>query len=152
MIVILLKEVAGLGKAGDVVRVSDGYARNKLIPSGIAALATDGNVRSLEKQKKVVEDKRQKDINAAKELADRMNGLIVELSSKAGESGRLFGSITTKDISDAMKSQHKMDIDKRKIILDNPIKNIGETQVEIKLHPDAIFHITVSIKPVEAVK
>ena len=152
MIVILMKDVDGLGKTGDVVKVSDGYARNKLLPSGMAMLATDGNVRSLEKQKKVVENKRLKDINAAKELADRLNGLRVEFSSKAGESGRLFGSITTKDIADAMKSQHKLDIDKRKVNMDSPIKSIGETQVEIKLYPEAVFNITVSVKPAEVAK
>jgi large subunit ribosomal protein L9 len=146
MVIILLKDVAGLGRAGEVVKVSDGYARNKLFPSGVAMQATDGNIRSLEKQKKVVEDKRQKEKYAAKELAERMNRLTVEVFSKSGENGRLFGSITSKDIADAIKSQHKIDIDKRKIVMETPIKNVGETQVEIRLYSDVVSNITVSVK------
>jgi large subunit ribosomal protein L9 len=149
MIVILLKDVVGLGRTGEVVKVSDGYARNKLFPSGVAMKATDNNIRSLEKQKKIVEDKRQKEKNAAKELADRLSRLTVEIYSKSGEKGRLFGSITSKDIADAIKSQHRIDIDKRKIVMDIPIKNVGETQVEIKLYSDVVSNITVSIKPTE---
>ena len=102
MIVILNKDVKGTGKAGEVVKVSDGYARNMLIPKGLAQEATEGNVRSLEKQKKLAEDKRAAELAEARKQAEKISGLTVEIVTKSGDGGRLFGSITSKDIADAL--------------------------------------------------
>lgn len=145
MIVILLKDVKGTGNAGEVIKVNDGYARNMLIPKGLATEATEGNVRSLEKQKKMVEDKKAKELEAAKQLAEKINGLRVEITTKSGEGGRLFGSITSKDIADALKEQHKIDIDKKKFQMDGPIKQAGETKVDIKVYPEVSASLSVGI-------
>ncbi|MDF3001260.1 MAG: ribosomal protein [Bacillota bacterium] len=146
MIVILLKDVKGLGKTGEVVKVSDGYARNMLIPKGAATEATEGNVRNLEKQKAIQTENKKKELAEANALADRIKELTVVIKTKSGEGGKLFGSITSKDIADALSSQHKIDIDKRKFILENPIKHIGTFSVEIKIYPEvtATLNVTVS--------
>lgn len=146
MIVILLKDVKGTGKAGEVVKVSDGYARNMLIPKGMAQEATEGNVRSLEKQKKLAEDKRAAELAEARKQAEKIGGLVVEILTKSGEGGRLFGSITSKDIADALKEQHQIEIDKKKFQMDGPIKHAGETQVEIKLYPEVTTSLTVRVR------
>jgi large subunit ribosomal protein L9 len=135
-----------LGKAGDVVKVSDGHARNLLIPKGIAAEATDGAVRNLEKQKKLNEEKYRKDLAAAHALAERIGGISVKIITKSGENGRLFGSITSKDIADALAEQHKIHIDKRKIVLENPIKNTGPASVEIKVFPEVTAALRVDVE------
>jgi large subunit ribosomal protein L9 len=146
MIVILKQDCKGLGKAGDVVKVSDGHARNLLIPKGIAAEATDGNIRSLEKQKKSDAEKHKKDLAEAKALAERIGALSVKIRTKSGENGRLFGSITSKDIADALAEQHKIRVDKRKIALESPIKNTGSTSVEIKLFPEVTAALRVDVE------
>lgn len=145
MIVILTKDVKGTGKAGEVVKVSDGYARNMLIPRGLAKEATDGNVRSLEKQKKIMAEKQAADKQAAEELAGKISQLTVEIVTKGGENGRLFGSITSKDISDALKEQHGISIDKKKIGLDSPIKETGETTVKVKVYPEVTADLKVKV-------
>ncbi|MDR1247013.1 MAG: 50S ribosomal protein L9 [Clostridiales Family XIII bacterium] len=146
MIVILKQDHKDLGKAGDVIKVSDGYARNLLIPRGIAAEATAGNIRSLEKQKKLNEEKHKKDLAEAKALAERIGGMSVKIITKSGENGRLFGSITSKDIADALAEQHKLNIDKRKIALDSPIKATGQFSVEIKVFPDVSAALKVNVE------
>lgn len=147
MIVILLKDLKGSGKAGDVVKVSDGYARNMLIPKGIAREATEGNVRSLEKQKAIVAQKEEENRAKAMEIAEQINALTVQIVTKGGEGGRLFGSITSKDIADALKEQHQIEVDKKKIVLDSPIKVTGETDVQIKVYPEISgkLHVVVSV-------
>ena len=105
MIVILNRDVKGTGKAGDVVKVSDGYARNMLLPKGYATEATDGNIRSLEKQKELLAQKKAEEKAAAEELAKKLEDVTVIIKTKSGEGGRLFGSITSKDIADETKKQ-----------------------------------------------
>src|SRR5660397_29911 len=134
MIIILLKDVKGTGKTGEVVKVSDGYARNLLIPKGFAMEATEGNVRSLEKQKSIAE-----------ELAEKIGSLSVHIKTKSGEGGKLFGSITSKDIAEALKEQHKIDIDKKKFLMPNPIKTAGETTVEIKIFHEVVATLKVGV-------
>ena len=145
MIVILLKDVKGTGKAGDIVKVSDGYARNMLIPKGMAKEATEGNVRSLEKQKALAEEKRAAEKAAAQELADKIKEFKTVIKTKGGEGGRLFGSITSKDISEAVAEQH---IDKKKIVLDAPIKNCGTYEIPVKLYTEVtgVLNVTVEIQ------
>ncbi|MDR2355279.1 MAG: 50S ribosomal protein L9 [Clostridiales Family XIII bacterium] len=146
MIVILKQDCKGLGKAGDVVKVSDGHARNLLIPRGIAAEATDGNIRSLEKQKKLDEEKHRKDLADAKALAERIGGISVKIVAKSGENGRLFGSITSKDIADALFEQHGIHIDKRRIAPESPIKNTGPISVEIRVFPEVAAALRVDVE------
>ncbi|MEG0829501.1 MAG: 50S ribosomal protein L9 [Anaerovoracaceae bacterium] len=142
MNVILLKDVKGSGKAGEVVKVNDGYARNMLIPRGMAKEATDGNVRSLEKQKALMEEKKAEQHAAAEKKAELLNGLTVDIKAKGGEGGRLFGAITSKHISEALKEQHDVVVDKKKIKLDGPIKQAGQATVPVKLY----FEVTANLK------
>jgi large subunit ribosomal protein L9 len=146
MVVILTMDVKGLGRAGDVVKVNDGYARNFLFPKAMATPATEGNIKNVEKQKKAIEEKRAKELAAAKALAGKIDALSVKIVTKSGDSGRLFGSITSKDIADALKAQHRIDIDKRKIVLDSPIKNVGEASVEIKLYHEVSAMLKVEVE------
>ena len=145
MIVILNKDIKGTGKAGDVVKVSDGYARNMLIPKGWATEATEGNVRSLEKQKAVAAEKKAQEKAAAQAHAEKIKTLSVTIKTKAGDGGKIFGSITSKDIADALKDQHKITVDKKKIQLANPIKMTGEMDVAIKLYPEVSTTLKVII-------
>jgi large subunit ribosomal protein L9 len=146
MKVILLQDVAGIGKAGQVVKISDGHARNLLIPRGMVKEATDSNIRELERQKAANESKRANDLASAQTLAKQISALQVKLVTKGGEGGRLFGSITAKDIAEALMQQHKLEIDKRKFILDSPIKQVGEHLVEIKLYTDVTAKLRVIVE------
>lgn len=145
MIVILQKDLKGTGKAGDVVKVSDGYARNMLLPKGIAKEATEGNIRSLEKQKAIAAEKKAEEHAAAEEAAKQINEVSVTIKSKGGEGGRLFGSITSKDIAKALADQHKIKVDKKKIVLENPIKQTGEFTVPIKLYYEVSAELKVIV-------
>ena len=145
MIVILNRDVKGTGKAGDIVKVSDGYARNMLIPKGYAKEATEGNVRNLEKQKAMAAEKKAEEKAAAQALVEKVNAASVTIKTKAGEGGRIFGSITSKDIADALADQQKLTVDKKKIQLDNPIKQTGELTVDIKLYPEVMAKLKVII-------
>ena len=145
MIVILNRDIKGTGKAGDVVNVSDGYARNMLLPKGYATEATEGNIRSLKKQKAIAAEKKAEEKAAAQQTAEKIGKVSVEIKTKAGEGGRIFGSITSKDIAEKLKEQHKITIDKKKILLDSPIKQTGEMTVEIKLYTDVNAKLKVVV-------
>ncbi len=134
MKVILLKDVKGQGKKGDVKNVSDGYATNFLFAQGLAKPATDSNIKQLEQINVAAAKQKEQEKIDAQGLAKQLEAITLELKTKAGEGGRVFGSITTKHIADELKKQG-YDIDKRKIQLDDPIKTLGVTQVEVKLHP-----------------
>ena len=145
MIVILMKDVKGSGKAGDVVKVSDGYARNMLLPKGLAKEATEGNIRSLEKQKAIAAEKLEEQQAAAKEMATKLEKITLKIESKGGDSGKLFGSITSKDIAEALEKQEGMKIDKKKIEMKTPIKQAGETEVTLKLFTEISAQLKVSV-------
>ena len=146
MIVILLKDVKGTGKAGDVVKVSDGYARNMLIPKGLAKEATQGNVRNLEKQKALAEEKRAEEKAAAQKKADELEKIVLNVPSKGGENGKLFGSVTSMDIAKALQDQEGITIDKKKIEMpEGPIKQAGTSQVVVKLYQDVSAKIRVKV-------
>lgn len=146
MIVILLKDVKGTGKAGEIVKVSDGYARNMLIPRGMAKEATDGNVRSLEKAK-AVQAQKDADAKAASEkLAEELKDKEIVIRTKGGEGGKLFGSITTKDIEAAVKDQLGVKIDKKKMQMESPIKHIGSHEVAVKLAGGVAAVIRVKVE------
>ena len=135
MKVILLKDIKGTGKKGEIINASDGHARNYLIPRGLAKEATDGSVRQLEHQNASKVKKEEETFEQAKKLAEEINKLEVTFKTKAGEGGRLFGSITSKDVVDMIKTKHNIEIDKKKITLDQPIRTLGTTNVTIKVYP-----------------
>ena len=145
MIVILLQDVKGTGKAGDVVKVNDGYARNRLIPKGLAKEATEGNVRNLEKQKAIAEEKKAEQKAAAQKQAELLESITLEVKSKGGENGKLFGSITSKDIADAFEAQEGIKIDKKKIDMPGPIKQTGNAEVTVKLFPEVSAKLKVLV-------
>ncbi len=144
MKVILLKDVKGLGKARDIKEVSDGYARNCLIKQGLAEEATAVKVNSLNIKKGAEEYHRQEEIKALKEQAKNLTGKSVTLKIKCGENGKIFGSVTTKEIADAINELGFM-VDKKKILLKDVIKNIGEYTVEVKFLPEVIAKVKVVV-------
>ncbi len=146
MKVILLQDVKGSGKAGDVVKVSDGYARNLLIPKGFAIEANDKNMKALKKKKAEEEAKYQADKARALEVKDVIEKEEFVIKAKGGENGKLFGSITSADIADKVKAQSGADIDKKKIQLDAPIKQVGTFEVPVKLFHEV--NATIKIKTV----
>ncbi len=143
MKVILKQDVKSLGKKEDMVNVSDGYARNFLFPRGLAAEATASNVNEMNTKKAAEKSKKDRELAQAKELGKKIAGITVVIKSKTGENGKLFGSITSKDISDKLKSDFGFDIDKKKIVLPEPIKALGITEVEVKLYPEVSAKLTV---------
>ncbi|MDY0404141.1 50S ribosomal protein L9 [Virgibacillus sp. 179-BFC.A HS] len=144
MKVIFTKDVKGKGKKGEVKNVSDGYARNYLLKNNIAVEATPGNMKSLEAQKRKQAQMEQEEKEAAMELKDKLADLTVEIKAKSGD-GKLFGSITSKQIAEALHKEHGYKLDKRKIELDQPIKSLGYTVVPIKLHPEVSGSIKVHV-------
>lgn len=144
MKVILLEDVRGTGKAGDVANVSDGYARNMLIPRGLAVEATAQNIKQLEKKKEAMAKKFAEDKAAALELKKKLEEVTVEVRTKVGKDGKVFGSVTSKDIADAL-NQMGFDIDKKKIQLDSPIKATGMTDVNVKLFTEISGKVKVNV-------
>ena len=145
MQVILNQDVKGTGKKGEIVKVSDGFARNMLFPRGLATEATTANIRSLEKQKAIAAEKKAEEKKAAEELAAKLEDIKVVIKTKSGEGGKLFGSITSKDIAEETKKQTGLVIDKKKIQLNSPIKNIGTFNVTVKLYPEVAGTLTVVV-------
>ncbi|ETK00377.1 ribosomal protein L9 [Eubacterium nodatum ATCC 33099] len=146
MVVILKRDIKGTGKAGDIVKVSDGYARNMLIPKGWAIEATKGNINTLEKVKAKQAEEEAARKASAQELAKKIEEIEVCIDTKAGEGGRLFGSITSKDVCEALKTQHNIIIDKKKLQMRQPIKALGTFSVKIKLYQDVSAELTVKVK------
>ncbi len=146
MKVILQQEVKKLGKKGDILEVSEGYARNFLLPQKLAIPATANNVNNANLQKAAEERKKERALDEAKLLAAQMAKITVTIPVKMGEGGRLFGSVTAKDIADALTKEHKLDIDKRKIELKDALKSLGTFTVPIKLHAEVSTQIQVTIK------
>ena len=145
MKVILLSDVKGTGKAGDVVKVSDGYARNRLIPKGLAQEATKSNIKILERKNAAKEAADAEAKAEAEKLAEQLATLTLNIKSKGGESGRLFGSITAMDIAAAAKEQFGVELDKRKIRLDSPIKEAGLSTVPVKLYGGVSAEMKVNV-------
>lgn len=148
MKVIFLKDVKGKGKKGEIKNVADGYAHNFLIKQGLAIEANNANVSTLDAQKKKEEKQAAEELAEAKKLKETIEKITVELSAKAGEGGRLFGSITTKQIAEELQKKHGIKIDKRKMELADAIRTLGHTKVPVKLHPEVLATLTVSIKEV----
>ncbi len=144
MQVILREDIEKLGKIGDLVKVADGYARNYLMPSKKAIEATPKNLNAMNHAKKMVADRLRKLKKEAAADADRIKGLAITIKAKAGEENKLFGSVTSMDIAEAMKAQGVV-IDKRKIVLDEPIKRLGDYTITVKLPADVTADFKVSV-------
>jgi large subunit ribosomal protein L9 len=145
MKVILLKDVKGKGKTGEVKDVSEGYARNYLFPNKLAVEANKGNLKHLEAKKAGEQKQAEKEYEEAVDLKEKLEKIEVKLQAKAGEGGRLFGSITSKQIVEALKKD-KISVDKRKLELNDPIRTLGYTNVPVKLHPKVTATLKVHVK------
>lgn len=146
MKVIFLKDVKGKGKKGEVKNVADGYAQNFLIKQGLAVEANQAAISSLDAQKKKEEKMAAQELEEAQKLKVELEKITVELSAKSGEGGRLFGSITTKQISDELLKKFNLKIDKRKMELNDAIRTLGFTKVPVKLHTEVIATLNVHVK------
>ncbi|MBV7505043.1 50S ribosomal protein L9 [Bacillus sp. sid0103] len=149
MKVIFLKDVKGKGKKGEVKNVADGYAHNFLLKQGLAKEANNANISTLDAQKKKEEKAAAEELAEAKKLKEVLDQITVQLSAKAGEGGRLFGSITTKQIAEELQKKHGIKIDKRKMELADAIRTLGHTKVPVKLHHDVVATLTVSVAEVK---
>lgn len=147
MKVILLQDIKKLGKKGDVVSTSDGYARNFLFPRNLAQEATDSNLHVLNAKKDVERRKKTAEIEAAQKLADDLRDKVVKIDAKAGDSGKLFGAITSKDIADKINDQFNVKVDKKKIVMDT-IKIAGTYNIEVKLYPEVSTKMKVMVSPI----
>lgn len=146
MKVILLKDVKGHGVAGEVVDVSPGYARNYLLPRGFAEEATKQNLARAKSRQKAEKKRREQEFKEAKELVETLSNITVTLKAKSGESGKLFGSITSKEIAEALKDQHGIELDRRKIVLDEPIKTLGVMELDVRVYPELVGKLKVSVE------
>jgi large subunit ribosomal protein L9 len=146
MEVILKEDIANVGKIGEVVRVRDGYARNYLLPRGLVMVANKKNLKTFEHQKKIVGDQKQKIMRQAQVVGEQLGGVAVSIAVRAGEEGRLFGSVTNIHIEKALKAKG-LNVDRRKIQLQEPIKTLGDFDVPVRLTADLTVPIKVSVVP-----
>lgn len=146
MKVILLADVKALGKKGQIVNVSDGYARNMLFPKKLGVEANAKNLNDLKLQNQNKEKVAQENLEAAKKFAKELEEVTVEVKIKVGEGGRMFGSVSAKEIAEAAKKQLNLELDKKKMMLESPIKSLGVTMVPIKLHPKVTGQLKVFVK------
>ena len=145
MKVILLADVKGTGKKGQLVNASDGYANNFLLPKKLALAATNENINNLKLQKKAEEKKKAEELAAAKELGAKLAEKDIKVTVKAGENGKVFGSVTNKEIAAAIEAQTGLVVDKKKIVINDPIKMVGTRHVNIKLHREVTVEVKVII-------
>jgi large subunit ribosomal protein L9 len=146
MKVILLRDVAGIGRAGEIAEVSDGYARNYLIPKGLAAIASEGAIRQAKEQQMVAERRHQREVVEAQSLAERLNNMTVQFQAKVGEQDLLFGTITSSDIADAIQEKTGLEVDRRKIEIGDPIRRPGIYSIPIRLMADLEPRINVVVE------
>src|SRR5262245_54061375 len=147
MKVILRADVDSVGKKGDIVDVADGYARNYLVPKGFAMKATTGSVQQAGSMRRARDLRDAKDRDAAAEIASRLVPQTITVVAKAGAEGRLFGSVTSADVVAAVSEQTGIELDRRKLHLDEPLKSVGVHQVPVRLHTDVEFPVTVEVVP-----
>jgi large subunit ribosomal protein L9 len=144
MKVILKEDVRNIGTMGQIIDVTDGFARNYLVPKGLAVEANTKNIKALEHQKNVIREKARKIKKKAEDIAGDLSGRTVTIKAKSGEEGKLFGSVTAMDIVEKLKEQG-LDVDKKKVVLEEPIKRLGTYQVKIKIHSEVSGQITVEV-------
>lgn len=145
MNVILRTDVSGVGKTGDIVAVSDGYARNFLVPRGLAMRASDGAVTQAGSMRRARDTRDGRDRSAAEEVAKSLVGTTITIPAKVGGAGHLYGSVTTSDVAEAVKAQTGHDLDRRNLSTDEPIREIGSHEVQARLHADVRFVISVEV-------
>lgn len=146
MKILLREDVQNLGQKGDIVEVADGYARNFLVPRGLALRATPGHQKQADAMVRNREARSRREREAAQELAARFEGRVITIKARAGGEGRLFGSVTNVDVADAVLSQTGAEIDRRKITLDEPLKEIGGVDLQVRLHPDVVANLRVEVE------
>ncbi|WP_304507141.1 50S ribosomal protein L9 [Anaerotignum sp.] len=145
MKVILLKDVKSVGKKGDLINASEGYAKNFLLPRKLGVEATKSNLNDYELKQKSEEKRKQEELESAQKIADALKDQVVTIKVKTGGNGKLFGSVTNKEVADAIVDQTKQEIDKKKVSIGDPIKMIGERTATIKLHPKVTAEVSVKI-------
>ena len=145
MKVILLDNIKGVGKKDEIINASDGYARNFLFPKKLAVEANAENISKLNNRKEAANYKKDVEKQNAEELAKRIKGIMLKIRVKAGENGKIFGGVTAKEISDNLKTQYKLEIDKKKVDLKEPIKTLGEFNVSIKLYEGVIANLKIEV-------
>lgn len=150
MEILLVKDVPGVGKAGQTKNVADGYARNYLLPRQLAILATNNAVRQAEALKLASAKREAETLQEAQTLANALSNVRLTFIVKAGVNDRLFGAVTTADIAERLEREHQIHIDKRKIELEHPIKDLGQRGVPVKLHPEVIAHVQVMVQREDA--
>ena len=144
MKVVLKDDVKNLGKMGQIADVADGFARNYLLPRGLAIEANTKNVKSMEHEKRIIQEKAKKIRNSALDLSQKISAMTLVIKAKAGEEGKLFGAVTTMDIAEQMKNEG-VEIDKKRISLDEPIKRLGTYSVSVKVHPEVSTQLKVQV-------
>jgi len=145
--VVLRDDVENVGRKGDLIEVTDGFARNFLVPRGLAMKATKGVVQQAEAMRRNREARDARDREAAQALADQLTGRRIELRARAGEGGRLFGSVTPADVVDAVRAQTGVELDRRKTQLAEPLKELGAVEVPVRLHADVEATLTLDVVP-----
>ncbi|MBR5467819.1 MAG: 50S ribosomal protein L9 [Firmicutes bacterium] len=145
MKIILLEDVKGVGKKGETINANDGYAKNFLIPKKLGVEATNANMNTLKLQKAAEDRRKAEELAAAKEMKEKLEAIAVVIAVKTGDNGKLFGSVTNKEIAAELEKQHKIKIDKKKIVLADQIKMVGERHADVKLHPQVTAELKVKI-------
>lgn len=146
MKVILAKDDRNMGRKGQVIEVAEGYARNYLFPRGIAVPASEGNVRTLKENKDAVQRKEDRELSEARRMAAALEGLEITIKAKTGENGRLFGSVTKNDVAEAILQRTKLEVDRRRILLEAPIKAAGTYIIPLHLYPQVEAQVTVHVE------
>ena len=146
MQVILTQDVKGQGKKGQMVKVSDGYARNYLLPKGLATEATKSNINVLKGKQESLEFKIKTETEEAQKIAEKMKETVVKIKAKAGPNGKLFGSVTSKDVADALTAQHHIKLDKKKFVMPDGIKLLGVTEVPVKIYTGITGTLRVQVE------
>lgn len=147
MKVILLQDVRGVGDAGAVATVADGYARNFLLPRKLAISATPGNLKNLEQHRVIIKRQQVTEARTAEAMAERLAGITLKLSAKAGEAGRLYGSITNTMVAEALAAEHGVEVDRRAISFPHPIRVLGSHQAVVHLHKDVEATLNIEVEP-----
>jgi len=146
MKLILTTDVKNLGKKDEMVQVSDGYGRNYLIPRGLAVEATAANINQMKDKQNAAATKQKREQEAAESYKEQLEGKVIVVKARAGENGKLFGAVASKDIAEAVEKQLGFKLDKKKIVLDEPVKNTGKKQVPVKLYPGITATLDVSVE------
>ncbi len=149
MKVVLLKDVKNIGKRDEIVTVSDGYARNFLFPQRLVAEATEGTIKEIGKKRAAQDAREAEQLAEARKKADSLKGKVIELAVKCGSQGRLYGSVTAAEAAEALEKQHGVAVDRRKIDLGDPIREVGDREISIRLHPGVSTVMTLRVKPLE---